>query len=185
MLRAPILVVAAVAALAFSSPANSRAAETCAAAPFIDSAARALMKASEGRSPHAFSSAVARISDINGIALYALGPYRAKLPKARQAEYFRRTRAYIGRFLAENASRFNGNGITINSCKGANGALVVDSRLSGGERIIWRLAGRGGAYRVEDVSVQKIWLAQQLRTNFVHMIRTSGNSVEALIDQLG
>jgi ABC-type transporter MlaC component len=159
-------------------------ANDCRAAPFVNSAAAALMRAANGGSPAAFSSAVARFSDIDSIALYALGPYRSKLSKARQQEYFQRTRTYIGKFLAENASRFKADGITINSCKNAGGALVVDSRLSSGERVIWRISG-SGTYRVEDVSVQKIWLAQQLRTNFVYKIRSNRQSVDALIDQLG
>jgi phospholipid transport system substrate-binding protein len=166
-------------------PAAVAADETCPATPFINTAARAFMQAANGGSPDAFSSAVARFSDINGLALYALGPYRNKLPRSRQQEYFQRTRTYIGKFMAEHASRFNADGISIKSCKPSGKVLVVDSRLSSGERIVWRLVGRGKGYRVEDVSVQKIWLAQQLRTNFVHMIRTSGESVDALIDQLG
>jgi len=172
-------------ALATLAPGIVSAAEQCDAGPFINTAARAFMRAANGGSPNAFSSAVARFSNIESLALNALGPYRSKLPRARQQEYVRRTKAYIGRLLADNASRFSGNGITVNSCKQSGGALIVDSRLSSGERIIWRLAGSRRGYRVEDVSVQRIWLAQQLRTTFVRKIRTNGNSVDALIDELG
>lgn len=169
----------------FAAAPELRASRDCAAAPFVNTAAQALMKAASAGTPDGFSSAVARYSDIRSIALYALGPYRSKLPKARQHEYVMRTKAYIGRFLAENARRFSATGIVISSCKGSAGKLLVDSRLSTGERILWRLATSGNNYRVEDVSVQQVWLAQQLRTNFVHMIRTSGESVDALIDKLG
>lgn len=172
------------AAVATALPGLAHAEKDCAAAPFINTAAKAFMRAASGGSPEAFAAAVARFADINGLALYALGPYRHKLPKSRQREYFARTRTYIGKFMAENAGRFSADGISISSCKPSGRSLVVDSRLSSGERVIWRLAGKGSNYRVEDVSVQQIWLAQQLRTNFVHMIRTNGESVDALIDEL-
>lgn len=184
ILRSVVAGMLVFAATAVAGP-QPHAAEDCAAGPFVNTAARALMRAASEGTPDGFSTAVARYSDIRSIALYALGPYRSKLPKARQREYVMRTRAYIGRFLAENASRFSATGIVINSCKTSGGKMLVDSRLSSGERILWRLASNGNNYRVEDVSVQQVWLAQQLRTNFVHMIRTSGESVDALIDKLG
>lgn len=184
LIRRSMLGLSIMAIASMHDPAPSPA-QDCAAAPFVNSAARAFMKAANGGSPGAFSSAIDRYSNIDMIALYALGPYRAKLPKARQREYVRRTKIFIGKLLAENASRFSADGITINSCKSSGGAMIVDSRLSSGERIIWRLVGKGSNYRVEDVSVQQVWLAQQLRTTFVHKIRSNGNSVDALIDLLG
>lgn len=161
------------------------AGKDCPGAPVVNAAAKSLMRAAASGTPQGFASAVARFSSIERLALYALGPYRSKLPKARHNEYVQRTRAFIGKMLAENAGRFNGDGMTIAACRASGKTLTVETRLSGGEKVVWRLAGNKGRYRIEDVSVQRVWLAQQLRTTFMQKIRQNGNSVDALIDQLG
>ena len=183
-IAAGALALASAAFLMIPASVSATAGQDCQAGPFVSSAALALMHAANSGTANAFSSAVARFTDIDSIALSALGPYRAKLPKARQTEYLRRTRAYIGRFLADNSERFKADGLTISSCKNSGSILLVDSRLSSGQHIIWRVSGNGN-YRIEDVSVQKVWLAQQLRSNFVYKIRSNDQSVDALIDQLG
>jgi ABC-type transporter MlaC component len=164
--------------------ANAGGGDNCQAGTFVNSAAVSLMRAAKSGSAGALTAAVASFSDINAIALNALGPYRSKLSKARQGEYLQRAKTYIGKFLAENAKRFKGSGITISSCRMAGGTLLVESRLEGGGRILWKVVEQG-SYRVQDVNVQQVWLVQQLRTNFVYKIRQNDENVDKFVDQLG
>ncbi len=158
--------------------------DNCQAGTFVNSAAISLMRAANNGSAGALTAAVASFSDINAIALNALGPYRNKLSKVRQGEYLQRAKVYIGKFLAENAKRFKGTGITIKSCRIAGGVLLVESRLGDGARVLWKIEERG-TYRVQDVNVQQVWLVQQLRTNFVYKIRQNHENVDKFVDQLG
>lgn len=171
----------------FPAPVTAIAAgggDNCQAGTFVNSAAIRLMRAANNGSAGALTAAVASFSDINAIALNALGPYRNKLSKARQGEYLLRAKGYIGKFLAENAKRFKGSGITINSCRMVGGVLLIESRLEDGARILWKVVERG-TFRVQDVNVQQVWLVQQLRTNFVYKIRQFHENVDKFVDQLG
>jgi ABC-type transporter MlaC component len=170
------------AALALSSlPA---AALDCPAAGYITNAANALVGAARSGSPAAISSTVARYTDMRGIALFALGPYRSKLPPSRQAEYIRLTKSFIGRFMASYSDEFKSAGFTPVSCAPSGSGVIVNGKLSGGQRVILRVAKARGGYRVQDMNVSSVWLAQQLRSKFVSVIRKNGNDVDALFDFL-
>jgi phospholipid transport system substrate-binding protein len=181
-LKSWILGAAAAAALALSSlPA---AALDCPAAGYITNAANALIGAARSGSPSAISSTVARYTDMRGIALFALGPYRSKLPPSRQAEYVSLTRSFIGRFMASYADEFKSAGFTPVSCSQSGGAVIVNGRLSGGQTVVLRVSQSRGGYRVIDMNVSSVWLAQQLRSKFVSVIRKNGSDIDALFDFL-
>ena len=44
-----------------------------------------------------------------------------------------------------------------------------------GKPVIFRLVRSGGGYLVQDINVSSVWLAQQLRANFVGVIRRGGD----------
>ncbi len=136
------------------------------------------MNAAKSGSPNAFSSAASRFSDIRSIALFALGPYRKNLPKNREGAYVALTKKFMGQFMAEYASKFSGNGITITKCAGN----VITTKLSTGQGLTFRL--HGGS-RIDDVNVSGVWLAQTLRSKFVGVIRNNGGDVAALMSWLG
>jgi ABC-type transporter MlaC component len=156
----------------------------CPAAGYITNAANALIGAARTGSPSAISSTVSRYSDMRGIAMFALGPYRSKLPKGRQAEYVRLTKSFIGRFMASYSDEFRSAGFTPISCSPSGSGVIVNGKLSGGQRVILRVAKSRGGYRVQDLNISSVWLAQQLRSKFVSVIRKNGNDVDALLDFL-
>ena len=161
------------AALLFSSPAQ---AADCAGFGIVKAAAASFGNAARSRSAAAFSSALARHSDVTSLAMFALGPYRKDLPKSRQGEYIRNANRFMGQFLAGNANRINASGLKVSGCKGN----LVETE-AGGREMVWRISGG----RVQDVRIAGVWLAGQLRSKFTGMIRNRGGDINAFIDQLG
>jgi ABC-type transporter MlaC component len=155
-------------------PANA-AFQSCAGANLVQSAANSFAAASQTHSPAAFANAIASYGDINSIALFALGPFRSKLPPARREEYFTKVRAFMGRFFADHAERFANASLQIESCNGNE----IRS-LAGGREIVWRTSGA----RVGDVEVDGVWLAEELRSKFVSVIHNSQGNIESLFNFL-
>ncbi len=177
--RAAHLMVALVAAGLLLPADNAEAA--CVAEPFVRNAGAAIMGAARARSATAFANAASRYADLRSIAIFALGPHRASLRKSDEAEYVRLTRAFIGRFMLRHARRFGGDGLSITSCTGGNRALVVKVKLRGGQNVIFRIQKTRAGYRVRDLNVSSVWLAQQLRSTFTGVIRRNNGDIGALM----
>jgi ABC-type transporter MlaC component len=162
----------------------SAATAACEASAFVTNAGNAFMGAARVRTASAFSSVTARYTDFRGISMFALGPHRRLLSKAREAEYLGLTRGFIGRFMVRYSSRFSGGGITIKDCVGPATALTVSTRLSNGKKIIFKLHRSKRGFLVRDVNVSSVWLAQQMRSTFVGVINRNGGDINALFAYL-
>lgn len=160
------------------------AAAGCVAEPFVRNAGAAIMGAARVKSAAAFSGVASRYADLRGIALFALGPHRGLLVKSQEAEYVALTRIFIGRFMARHAGRFSGTGLNVTSCAGSGRALIVKVRLTGGQTVIFKLYKTRSGYRVQDLNVSSVWLAQQLRSTFTAVIRRNGGDIGALLTYL-
>lgn len=174
-----ILTVSLLFLLSFNTAVNA-----CEAQAFINNAGNAMMGAARVGSPKAFSGVASRYTDLNSIALFALGPNRAAMNKTQQAEYIVLTRGFIGRFMARHAGKFSGNGLKITGCVGSKNDLTVNTQLSTGKKIIFRLYKTKRGYLVRDVNVSSVWLAQQLRSTFVGVIRRNNGDIAALFKYL-
>ena len=160
--------------------AGAQAAPACEASGFVTNAGQAMIGAARRKSPNAFAGVTARYTDLRAIALFALGPNRDQLPKAREKEYVALTHAFIGRTLARNSSRFRANDIKVTGCSGTGKSVTVNARLSGGQKLVFKLYKTRRGYLVRDVNVASVWLAQQMRSNFIAVIRRGGGDIEAL-----
>lgn len=165
---------AALIALALALP--SAGAWGCAGEAVAMAAGKAFTAAAKTGSGTAFLNAASRYADVRGIAASALGPYRKKLTKAQEAEYFRLAPAFMGGFMARYASRFNASGMKVTTCSGS----TVTATTNGGRKIIFRVSGG----RVRDVNVSSVWLAGQMRSTFVSVIKRNGGDVNALLRYL-
>src|SRR5215471_18073444 len=87
-------------AITVAGPAG---AASCPAADTVKGAASAFLGAARNGSPGAFSAALSRYTNVDSLALFALGKYRSELPSNRRDEYVRNTQRYISRFLADHA----------------------------------------------------------------------------------
>ena len=159
-------------------------AATCPAENYIRTAGEAFMGAARQNSASAFSSAASRYADLHGLALFSLGIYRKYLPKSRETEYVARTRTFMGQFMMRYGNKFAGDSIAVTSCNEAASGYIVGTKLSTGQVIVFRLAKTGSSYRVQDVSVSGIWMAQTMRNKFTRLIKENNGSVDALIDYL-
>jgi ABC-type transporter MlaC component len=180
-LRRVVLALAAIVMLVAPPPAG--AAVDCEAAGFVRAAGQAYDRAASAGSAAAFASAAARFSDLRSISLFALGRYRKDLPKAREAEYLKLARQFIGETLKTHGSGFGGSSLVITGCKSSGGNVVVNARTSGGTKVIFRLARAGGGYTVRDVNMRGVWLVQQMRSTFVGTISRTG-SIDGLFKYL-
>lgn len=163
---------------------SGASARTCEASRFINNAGSAFLSAANRRSSTAFSGVASRYADLRGIAMFALGPHRKLVSKANEAEYVALTRGFIGRFMAKHSNQFSGGGLTIKECSGSRNALMVSTRLSNGKRIIFKLYTTRRGYLVRDINVSSVWLAQQLRSTFVGVIRRNDGDIRALFAYL-
>lgn len=156
----------------------------CPASTFINDAGNAFLGAARINSASAFSGATARYTDLRSIALFALGPHRKLLNKSREEEYLALTRGFIGRFMVSHAKRFSGSGLTISECVDSASALTVSTKLSNGKKIVFKLHRSRRGFLVRDVNVASIWLAQQLRSTFVNVIKRNDGDINALFAYL-
>lgn len=171
---------AAAALLVLATGAARAEAIACPAGSFVRAAGNAFDRAASAGSPEAFSAAAARFTDLRTIADFALGSYRASLPPQRRGEYQMLARRFMGAFMANHARSFRTGNLTVIDCSGP----TVAARTGGGQKVVFRLEQGGGGYRIRDVSVQSVWLAQQLRSTFVGKIRNGGGDIEALLSYL-
>jgi phospholipid transport system substrate-binding protein len=178
-----LVALSALVMLAFAMGTTASAETKCEAAGFVRSAGQAYDRAASSGSAAAFASAAARYSDIRSISLFALGRYRKDLPKAKEAEYLRLAKQFIGETLKDHGSGFRGSNLQIIECKGSGGNVVVSARTPGGTKVVFRLARGGGGYTVTDINMKGIWLAQQMRSKFVGTISRTG-SIDGLLNYL-
>ena len=182
-LRRVVFALTCLLMLAFALGETAKADTKCEAAGFVRSAGEAYDRAASSGSAAAFASAAARYSDLRSLSLFALGRYRKDLPKAKEAEYLRLARQFIGETLKDHGSGFRGATLKIIDCKSSGGNVVVSARTSGGTKVVFRLARAGGSYTVKDINMQGIWLAQQMRSTFVGTISRTG-SIDGLLKYL-
>ncbi len=116
--------------------------------------------------------------------MFALGPHRSKLPQSSKAEYVNLTKQFIGRLMAENSSRFTASNLAITSCASQGNDVTVGTRLSGGQKVTFKLHKARSGYLVRDVNVSSVWLAQQLRTTFTGVLRRNNGNMDALFRYL-
>jgi ABC-type transporter MlaC component len=161
-------------------PATLQAASNCPAGSFVLNAGQAFAAASRSGSASAFIGAASRYADTRSIALSALGIHRKKLSRADEGEYVRLAQAFMGRFMARHASKFNVSGLKVTTCS----ANIVSATSSGGKKVIFRVGKGRGGYRVQDVNVSSIWLAGQMRTTFVGVLNSNNGDIRALMKYL-
>jgi ABC-type transporter MlaC component len=159
----------------FGGLASGALAAACPGEKLVKSAAASFAAAKRANSAAAFSAAISRYADVNSLALYALGPYRKNLPASRRASYISQTRAYMGRFMKKHANRIVQTNLQVISCSGD----II--KTSNGEReISWRVSNG----RIRDVGSGGIWLAVQMRSKFVRIIRNGGGDIQAIFDMI-
>ncbi len=157
---------------------------------FVGKIANQAIAAARTGSVSSFQGLVRRHSAVSSVASFALGKYRRKLPASKKREYVSLVTRFIAKLFARNSKSFAGQSYVVKSSFDRSGSkdIIVKGVLlfSGGRAaaLEWRILRSGGRYRVFDVRVKGVWLALQMRQEFVSVLRESGGDFNALLRYL-
>ncbi len=167
-------------ALVMAQGAPARAAG-CADSAMVLEAGNAFLAAAHTKRAADFADALARYTDMNKIALFALGKYRSALPPARTAEFVSLTSSYVANTLADFALKFRATGISLIECRGDQVATRLNFGARPAKRATWRLSSG----KIIDINVQNVWLAQMLRDNYTGILNRAGGNIAILFSNIG
>jgi phospholipid transport system substrate-binding protein len=155
---------------------------------YINQLGNGVIAAANSGSVDRFRALLRQNADIPAIALFSLGPYRRNLPASRRTEYYRLVERHISGVFAAHTGKLKGQRLTVSGSRGASDSIIVASRLEqpGGRSVpvLWRVVQRGGAFKIFDVSVDGVWLANTQKTSFTSVLQRNNGSVDALMDYL-
>lgn len=156
---------------------------------FVNKVADQAIAAARSGSASAFRSLVRRNSAVSSVASFALGKYRRKLPASRRAEYNRLVTKLIVDLFIQNSRSFAGQSYVVQSSSSrSNKDIVVKGHLlfAGGRAATmeWRVIRSGSRYRIFDVRVKGVWLALQMRQEFVSVLANANGDFNALMRYL-
>lgn len=129
--------------------------------------------------------------DVPRISAFVLGQY-ARLPSAEERkEYVSLVEEFIVKVYANRLSAYSNESFEVlGSTKRREGKeVIVSSRINfeGGRDPVpvdWWLLNTDDGYKVFDVKVLGIWMAQEQREGFVSVIRNNGGKFEPLLAHL-
>jgi len=131
---------------------------------------------------------------INGIARFVLGRYWRGASEADRTEYMVLFEDVIVNTWADRFSEYSGEEFTVQTAvdapsahKSENVAIVRSMFFSDPQtpiRIDWRVASRGDIYKITDVMVEGISMANTQRDEFSSVIRSNSGQISALLDIL-
>ncbi len=174
--------------LAGSALFTPSAAAKCSAEGFINTVSKQMLSAGKSQSASAFRSLIRSHADVDGITNFALGKYRRSIPSRDRAAVKKEIVNFMARTMAGYGRKFKGDRVTIARCRKSGKFLTVDSKLVQAnlrsQKFVWKLRG-AGKYKISDLNVQGIWLAQLMRSNFSSAIKKSGGNISGLYAYLG
>ena len=131
---------------------------------------------------------------INGIARFVLGRYWRRASEDDRIEYLALfedviVNTWAGRFSSYLGEKFTvQNAVDAPSAHEAERVAIVHSLffsdLQTPIRIDWRVASRGDIYKITDVMVEGISMANTQRDEFASVIRNNSGQIDALLEIL-
>jgi|TARA_Y100001933_G_scaffold219778_3_gene228665 phospholipid transport system substrate-binding protein len=129
-------------------------------------------------------------ADMERIAAFALGQYLRTPTPEQKAEYLKLVREFIVKVYVTRLSDYNDEKLDILGAKtkGDKQAIVQSEiKFTNGREPVtvdWWLIKNDGDFKIFDVNVVGIWLAQEQRSTFTSVIRNNGGDFNALLDHL-
>ena len=131
---------------------------------------------------------------INGIARFVLGRYWRGASEVDRTEYLALFEDVIVTTWADRFSEYSGQKFTVDNAVNAPSAhqaervAIVRSTFftdpTTPVRVDWRVASRGDIYKITDVSVEGISMANTQRDEFASVIRKNSGKISALLEIL-
>ena len=175
--------------LAATSLSSTSALADRGAEQFVTKVANQAIVAARNGSASAFRRLVTRHSAISSVAAFALGKYRRKLPSSKRKQYYGLVTDFVADLFAQNARSFAGQSYVVRSSGTRSSKDIIVKgvlQFANGRSapLEWRVVRSGSRYRVFDVRVKGVWLALQMRQEFVTVLNNSGGDFNALIRYL-
>ena len=141
---------------------------------FVKKISRQVLAAAKTNNTSRFRSLLRQHADIRGIATFALGRYRSKIPAAQLSTYYKLAENDMVKFFGEYSSSLSGSAVSVGRVSKSGSLILVETKIIGtGTTVRWRLV-RAGGYKVRDVQVLGIWLAHLMRSSYASILRRSG-----------
>jgi len=146
--------------------------------------------ASKAERESEFRALLAKTADMDRIAAFALGQYLRTPTPEQKAEYRELVETFIVKVYVTRLSDYNNEKLDILGAKAKGDAqAIVNSEIkftNGREPVTvdWWLIKDDGNFKIFDVNVVGIWLAQEQRSTFTSVIRNHGGDFSALLDHL-
>lgn len=135
-----------------------------------------------------FANLLSSYINLRGVANYALGPYRKKLPSGRSGEFYDLVNNYAAALFVYYLEDFRGTSLEITSTSKRGKYTEIRSaiRLKGGgqEQVRWRLLPAGSGYKVTDVNLKGVWLTISMKDRFTKVLSKSKGDFDPLFDEL-
>ena len=127
--------------------------------------------------------------DVPVIARFVLGRYWNVATEEQRAEFTKLFEEYIAIAYATRLAEYSGEQFKVISSRPDGDGAIVSSQIlrpagAAPIKVDWRLVGRGGAYKISDVSVDGISMAVTERSEFASVIQHNGGQVQSLIAML-
>lgn len=141
---------------------------------FVQTISKQVLAAARTNNTAKFRALLRQHADIRGIANFALGKYKRKVPAAQLSTYYKLAEDDMVKFFGEYSSSLTGNSVTVGRVSTSGKLILVDTKIDGtGTAVSWRLV-RSGGYKVRDVQVLGIWLGHLMRSTYASILRRSG-----------
>jgi len=137
-----------------------------------------------------FAKLLDETADMERIAAFALGQYLRTPTPEQKSEYLSLVKTFIVKVYVTRLSDYNDEKLDILSAKtkGDKQAIVQSEiKFTNGREPVtvdWWLIKNDGDFKIFDVNVVGIWLAQEQRSTFTSVIRNNGGDFNALLDHL-
>ena len=129
--------------------------------------------------------------DIKKISLFILGPYRKNLKSSESSKYFNAIKNFISKVYAKRLSSYPSGNIKITKVeeKGRRG-IIVSSLVNFNDRPNpisidwWILKSSVSDYKVFDIRISGIWMAQEQRSTFTSFLSKNNGEIANLINKI-
>ena len=129
--------------------------------------------------------------DIKKISLFILGPYRRNLKSSESSKYFNAIKNFISKVYAKRLSSYPSGNIKITKVeeKGRRG-IIVSSLVNFNDRPNpisidwWILKSSVSNYKVFDIRISGIWMAQEQRSTFTSFLSKNNGEIANLINKI-
>ncbi len=148
-------------------------------------------KSSQKEKQKQFKTLFSSNTDIDTIAQFTLGKYASSLDVSERREFGTLLEEFIAKVFIGRMSDIKGTAIEVLRTQekkpGKDYLVQTIAKIEGQSpvRVNWRVyKNKGGNFRLFDISIEGLWLAQEQRSTFVDIIGKNKGNLKVLFDHL-